>query len=560
MSRTNEAMRDLLRYGSAIMPRERSRFDKSHSHTTTLDSGYIVPVMWDRVLPGDEKEIQFSGLCRMTTPLHPVMDSAKLDTFAFFVPDRLWWIHAKEFYGENLDADFNEDGDYVMPYINSNYWAVRNYDDESLSGVMSLNDYLGFPVMSAEEADAQSTNPDFYCSAGLHRSYQLIWNEWFRNSSIQPALTLNTGDTVSATEWDTINQLRKANRYPDYFTTLLREPQAGDDVMIPLDEYAPVVSRSETHSMSPDPFHVVGLNGSPLGSFNQPLGVSGNGVAGMVAGNQDKDALGTIEYAQFDNLWANMAAMNSPTISNLRSAITIQHFKEITNLAGRRFQSIIKSHFGTFTPDDVLQRPELLGMTSTTLGMRQVIQSGATTDESPLGNTGAISVTNVNNAYVTNKSFTEPGFLIIVCVLRPEISYSQGINPLIQKLSTYEHYWPCFDKISNQPVYGRNIYANFSGDDSVFGYAPAWNEYRIMQNRVSGLMRPDVANNLASWNYSILFEGSPVLNDEFLQVDPLLIDRTIAVTDEPQFLLDCWFDYKDTKAMSVHSTPGLGYI
>lgn len=555
MSRTNEAMRDLLRYGSAIMPRERSRFDKSHSHTTTLDSGYIVPVMWDRVLPGDEKEIQFSGLCRMTTPLHPVMDSAKLDTFAFFIPDRLWWIHAKEFYGENLDADFNEDGEYVMPYITSNYWAVRNYEDESLSGVMSLNDYLGFPVMDRERREEQADNPDFYCSAGLHRSYQLIWNEWFRNSSIQPALTLNTGDTVSATEWETIKQLRKANRYPDYFTTLLREPQAGDDVMIPLDEYAPVVASDQFQSSVENAIHFSPIGGTLTGS-SFALGINSLGLS---VANTDAPA-GSSTYVAPDNLYARLDQMTSPTISNLRSAITIQHFKEITNLAGRRFQSIIKSHFGTFTPDDVLQRPELLGMTSTTIGMRQVVQQGASTEDSPLGNVAAVSVTNVNNAYVCNKSFTEPGFVMILCVVRPEVSYSQGINPLIQKLSTYEHYWPCFDKISNQPVYGRNIFADFDGEDSVLGYSSAWNEYRIMQNRVSGLMRPDVANNLASWNYSILFEGAPVLNDEFLQVDPLLIDRTIAVTDEPQFLLDCWFDYKDTKAMSVHSTPGLGYI
>ena len=559
MSRTNEAMRDLLRYGSAIMPRERSRFDKSHSHTTTLDSGYIVPVMWDRVLPGDEKEIQFSGLCRMTTPLHPVMDSAKLDTFAFFVPDRLWWIHAKEFYGENLDADFNEDGEYIMPYINSNYWAVRNYEDETYNGVMSLNDYLGFPVMEEDNRERQADNPDFYCSAGLHRSYQLIWNEWFRNSSIQPALTLNTGDTVSNTEWQTISQLRKANRYPDYFTTLLREPQAGEDVMIPLDEYAPVVARSGqyvTFEEGRNPLTLANGVGESLTGGPHNLIVYGQEARRVDAESSTQSA----NSVQPNNLWARMSDMTSPTISNLRSAITIQHFKEITNLAGRRFQSIIKSHFGTFTPDDVLQRPELLGMTSTTIGMRQVVQQGASTEDSPLGNVAAVSVTNVNNAYVCNKSFTEPGFVMVLCVVRPEVSYSQGINPLIQKLSTYEHFWPCFDKISNQPVYGRNIYADFHGDDSVLGYSSAWNEYRIMQNRVSGLMRPDVANNLASWNYSIRFEGSPVLNDEFLQVDPLLIDRTIAVTDEPQFLLDCWFDYKDTKAMSVHSTPGLGYI
>ena len=117
MAKYNQAMEDFLRYNAAILPQKRSTFNKSHGHTTTGDSGYIIPLTWDRVLPGDEKKIRYSGLVRMTTPLHPVMDEAKLDVACFFVPDRLVWEHARQFYGENLDASFNPDGMYQMPYI-----------------------------------------------------------------------------------------------------------------------------------------------------------------------------------------------------------------------------------------------------------------------------------------------------------------------------------------------------------------------------------------------------------------------------------------------------------
>ena len=138
MSRINQAMQDLLRYNGAMLKRERSTFDKSHSHTTTFDSGYIIPLMWDRVLPGDEKEIRFSGLCRMATPIHPVMDECVFDVHAFYVPDRLWWEHAKNFYGENLDADFNPDGEYQMPYFKPSEYLVDTSGGGYTDGVGSL--------------------------------------------------------------------------------------------------------------------------------------------------------------------------------------------------------------------------------------------------------------------------------------------------------------------------------------------------------------------------------------------------------------------------------------
>ena len=96
MARVNQAMQDLLRYNHAIIPGKRSLFDKSHSHATTLDSAFLVPLMWDRVVPGDEKKIRYSGLARMATPLHATMDEAYLYTWAFYIPDRRWWRHAKE--------------------------------------------------------------------------------------------------------------------------------------------------------------------------------------------------------------------------------------------------------------------------------------------------------------------------------------------------------------------------------------------------------------------------------------------------------------------------------
>lgn len=566
MAKLNQAMSDLLRYNSAMLPRKRSSFNKSHSHTTTFDSGYIIPLMWDRVIPGDEKKIKFSGLARMATPIHPVMDQAMFDVWCFYVPDRLWWSHAREFYGENKDAEFNPDGEYVMPYLNSSRYAVVDGETDEYNGVGSLNDYFGFPVLSREDKENLSSATQIYCTAGLHRSYQLIWNEWFRNSSIQPALQLNDGDEVTSEEWYVIRQLRKANRYPDYFTTLLREPQAGEAVnFLPLSEWNPVVTRDQRTGQLAASLN----NGSDFSmmfrQFNDFADRNGvyDGILTLDNGNLSNDSSPGITIdPEVDiipnNLWANLTNLDLATINNLRSAITVQQLLEIDNIGGKRYQGLISAHFGVFVPDATLQRPELLGASRTPIGMRQVLQTSETSGDSPLGNTAAFSLTNVTNEWICNKSFTEPGFIMVLGCVRPVISYSQGLDPLLTKLERYEHYYPVFDNLGNQPVYIYNIYLNdLEPVDTVFGYQEAWTEYRIKNNRVSGKMRPDVSGTLSSWNYALALDAPPVLDSNFIEVDPLLIDRTIATPDEPQFICDCYFDYIDIKNMGVHSIPGL---
>lgn len=580
MARINQAMQDLLRYNAAILPQKRSSFNKSHSHTTTMDSAYLVPLMWDRVVPGDEKKIRYSGLARMATPIHPVMDEAKLDVWAFYVPDRLWWNHAKEFYGENLDASFNPDGVYEMPSLTPDQYLVNTETDTG-----SLNDYFGFPIWNNSRASLENVKDDMRCTAGLHRSYQLIWNEWFRNSSVQPALRLNKGDNVTDDEWSVIKQIRKVCKYPDYFTSLLREPQAGGDVSLPLGEWAPVVTREANVSSAVadnSEFSSRGLKwarkagigfdliGNETPDYAYGLYVKNGGTYfNKQQGNsfEPNELIESVDgFVSPINLWTDLTNATAATINNLRAAITIQHLLEIDALGGKRYQNIIQAHFGVLTPDATLQRPELLGATRTSIGMRQVLQTSATEANSPQGNTAAFSLTNVTNEWICNKAFTEPGFIMVLGAIRPVQSYSQGVDPLLRKLNRYDHYWTVFDNLGNQPVDTTAIFFTSSEkafglveeySRDVFGYQEAWTEYRMKQNRVSGLMRPDHPTSLATWNYSTLFTEPPVLNSAFVEEDENLIDRTIAVTDEPQFIIDSYFDYIDVKNMSVHSIPGL---
>ena len=50
---------DFSRVPRAEIPR--SSFDRSHGIKTTLDSGYLVPILVDEVLPGDTFNVDMTG-------------------------------------------------------------------------------------------------------------------------------------------------------------------------------------------------------------------------------------------------------------------------------------------------------------------------------------------------------------------------------------------------------------------------------------------------------------------------------------------------------------------
>lgn len=565
MAQINQAINDLVRYNGALLPSVRSRFDKSHSHATTLDSGFIVPLMYDRVVPGDEKEISYSGLCRMSTPKFPTMDEANLDVYAFYIPDRLWWRHAKEFYGENKDADYNEDGEYTMPYLKPSQYMVDDEYNELYrlsNGIGSLSDYFGFPLKDAGTSVAQFDSvPELRVTAGLHRCYQLIYNEYFRNSSIVPAVAFYDGDFVSDEEWGVIRQIRHATKYPDYFTTLLLRPQDGADVLLPLGEYAPVVTRSTLTDGSPDNSPLIFENANSGVTDWLQGGVLGMGATGSVGVNDDGGTFGRPVSPR--NLWADLTDATSATINQLRNAITIQHLLEISSIAGKRYQGIMKAHFDVFVPDATLQRPELLGSCRQRINVRQVLSTTAN-DEKNLGSTGAVSVTTVDSAPICNRAFTEPGFIMVLGCVRVAHSYSQGIDPLLTKLDKYDHFWKVFDRLGNQPVPITALVASpkvsgftTSSVNNVLGYQEAWTEYKTRFNRVSGLFRPDAEETLSAWNYAEHITTIPTLSQSLVEENEYYIERSIIAQGEPQFLLDCYFSYYDTKSMSVHSVPGL---
>ncbi|MEG1412899.1 MAG: major capsid protein, partial [Acidaminococcaceae bacterium] len=65
-------MRSVMQHQFSQIPRaeiQRSAFDRSHGYKTTFDSGFLVPVFVDEVLPGDTFNLKLTLFARLATPI-----------------------------------------------------------------------------------------------------------------------------------------------------------------------------------------------------------------------------------------------------------------------------------------------------------------------------------------------------------------------------------------------------------------------------------------------------------------------------------------------------------
>lgn len=529
----------------------RSTWHRNFNHKTSFNAGLLVPFYFNMdILPGTTIKNKTSIVCRMATPIYPVMDNLYLDTYYFKCSKFWYWEHFRAMLGENELGAWTQETEYTEPKIITQSSTPTTVND--------LLTYIGVPLaISNLQVSKMAVN-----------AYIDIWNNWFRDQNLQAPIKLDKSD--ANVNYDgtikTGGTLLPVAKFHDYFTSALPEPQKGTAISTPLGTTAPVwgvegkamVLQSATDNTKFSGIYSSNDNSGATGQYLRPNPQStfpNNTAMQYITKEASAKAGAPNDY----KLYADLTQATAATINALRLAFATQRILEKDARFGTRYREILKGHWGVTASDEALLVPEYLGGVRTPINIETVLQNSQTSEQSPLGNTGAFSVTASVNEDFT-KSFTKDDMLIGVMCVRAEHTYQQGLPRQFTRTRRLDRYWPALAHIGNQPIYNYEIYAQGNAQDNeVFGYKEAFQEYLYHNNRISGELLSTFAQSLDSWHFGDDYNSLPVLSDEWIREPKEFIDRTLAVQSSihHQFIADIEVEQIVSAPIPLNRTPGL---
>lgn len=550
--------------GVPLIYHSRSKFDLSYSHKTTGNVGELLPLYIQEVYPGDTFKCDSSVVARTSSPfLKPVMDNLFCDVMFFYVPSRTLYDSWPEIFGENNDNAWARTSFKVAPNISSDD-IDTSFDSHDIAS------YLGMPVGSSVS--------QVVSNGGINllpfRAYAKIYNEWYRDENLQDPMLIQKGDFNPVVESFNHNdfspsnytgKLAKVSKLHDYFTQLLPAPQKGSSVdILPIQSFPDVdvytgALRVPEFPNTPLLFRSIG-GSSPTGVTNLGLAWAGASDSPGSLGSYSSSPAGGGPEVFPVNLYAKTSDISSSPVSvnDLRLAFQTQKMLERDSIYGTRYTEHLLGTFGISSPDSVLQRSEFLGGRRFPLNVIQATQTSASESSSALGNVGAWSLTNGRAGYT--KAFTEYGFVIGMFCIRQFHSYQQGVEKFWWRKNRLDYLNPLFTNIGYQPVFTKELYAEVSeGTDTVFGYAPAFEDLRCRQNRISGQLASASGSGFDIWHFGDNYDSAPVLGAEWIEEDPRWVDRALSVSmsNADQFLFDVYFKQYGIRVLPTYGEPGL---
>ena len=524
-------------------------FDNSYDIKTTADMMQCIPVMCDEINPGEVVKLSHETVIRFQPLLAPILHEVNVFLNYYFVPYRILWEDWEKFITRVSGEDTP-----VIPRVdlgNDRLW--HGSLDNAAPG--TLWDYFGFQTnISITEQNAPVCFPWY--------AYNMIWNEFLRDENLQEEVGngIQNKKAPGTGFYLLNNQVLYRSWKKDYFTSALPFQQRGIAPALPISGFSSAVFNINEDSWEP----LKQISPNPERDNQLLVGRIDNGYADFKGTNPleplaNDSRLGIRTSDLKSTLNSNSVDFNNALgsdVNDLRLALALQHRGELSARGGQRYVEFLQSNYGAFPRDERLQRPEYIGGTVNPVIISEVQQNSDSTQQNTPTGTLYGKATSVGVNKIGNYRAKEFGLIMGILTVSPKPVYQTGIDRQWSRFTPEDYFNPLFNGLSEQAILNKEIFSDGSeNDNKIWGYTGMYNELRVKNSKVTGLMRTD----FDYWHLSRQFTSLPELNGQFISGSDVRKD-IFSVPSEPGLIINHRNNVKIIRAIPRIPTPGINKI
>lgn len=564
-----------------------SAFAMDNFANFTSAPGYLIPVYWDYLEPGDKVTLK-TLLRTKTQPFTKPAMATVIERIEWFaVPiQQLYKEFGAKFYGiSDIDTD-------LMPQNGYDDYTPFMYLDEINSYILSLPtsftiqsalpvtlptlteakrlcDALGLPDSLGSNAlgeDSYYTAVSVLPFAAYHKiyfdHYRLTDREqndptYYNFDSYFGVGGQSTHVDNSTNRYNKIFWLHKRPYMRDYFTGMQVSPLFG----------------------SQD----VNAAGVQLGALQNWLNGLTHVESGSPSGNPD---LGHVSFNSLSPSSVRLPAGGTTTInrdglagslnpSNIRSLFAVEKLLEVTRRAKKHYDMQTLAHFGVKVPKGLAGECYKLGTHEQFLKIGEVISTANTVDQQDdqFGALGQLGGTGSSGAESKKIHFEADCHCVLMAIYsaEPVVNVkSDGISRQLTQIRASEWYKSEFDDLGMQPVFRRELYATRSqvaGDNNtVIGWNYRYYQMKMKYNRSFAgcasayfqewsLNRSSIGSG-SGFSRNFFYVWPTDLNNILLLPYPLSIGYSNCYAFDP-FIHQVYFDVVKSSKKSIYGDPNL---
>lgn len=558
----------------------RSLFDLSHLNSLTIDNaGSLIPIACKEVNPNEDHEISVNTLLRVLPQVVPLYSRQRLYIYAFYSRACDLWKDAHAYYKKGWD------GNLVLNKPKLTADNMPNFDE--VIKPESLCDYLGLPIGFSPKtlsASGQINCLPFFMYEKIYQAYFMEKNLYMNNRAWLPNdnadLRIGSDNNVISNSYETKNKITLGSlhfrNYPqDYFTSCVPSPTRGtppslnfgsvDFSGLELFKSGPDISISED-ARYPVDFDSIFWTGGKLKPYYIKMSLKDLNTSGE-AYLQTKERI--FRAAQPNSLKElnRFYASELSSHNTVNISLTLDSFRHLA-IATEELERMARTDgsyidfgltfFGEVCKNALDYRPILFGATYQSIAFSEVLQTGSSTDNSPLGAYAGhgISVTS-DNGYLGKIHTDDYGYIMIIASIMPDVYYSQGLDKMWTKSLQSEEFLPNRAKMGLIPVLNKELYAtgNPDNDNGLFAYQNPFDELRYEPSHIHGKIADPANLSFFPYTQSRKFTSVPTYSQSFFSADKVRKDYLAGGTAESAYTAQFAFNWRAVRPLPYIGAP-----